>query len=126
MTIVSHGFKRQRIVDGHCTAIAWPLDRVEFVGIDPPGMEPTIDSVGVKLDKENAMKGVAQAIGEWTADPHGRGDSLRGKRKKRNPWGTWQGVFDKGEYEAREKSGLLIAGQGDSETLVDAAQRPWL
>jgi hypothetical protein len=126
MTIVSHGFKRQRIVDGHCTAIGWPLDRVDFVGIDPPGMAPMTGSVSVDLGKEDAIKGVAQAIGEWMVDPHGRGDSLRGKRKKRNPWGTWQGVFDKDKHEAREKSGLLITGQGDSETLVDAAERPWL
>ncbi|KPM34152.1 hypothetical protein AK830_g12418 [Neonectria ditissima] len=67
MTIVSHGFKKQRLVDGHCTAIGFPLERVSFVGIDPPGM------AAGDQDKQDAMKGVAAAMGEWTSDPHGRG-----------------------------------------------------
>jgi hypothetical protein len=44
-------------------------------------------------DKEDAMKGVGLALGEWKDDPHGTGEVLAGKRARRNPWGVWQGHF---------------------------------
>ncbi|KAH0492143.1 hypothetical protein TgHK011_007107 [Trichoderma gracile] len=114
LTIVSHAFKKPRLIDGHCTAIGFPLQRTKFVGIDPPGM----------MNGENVagMKGVGQAVDDWTRDPHGRGEVLAGKRRRRNPWGVWQGVFkDKGI----DKGGLVTEGEGEAETLVDGAPRPW-
>jgi hypothetical protein len=116
LTIVSHNFKRPRFIDGHCAAIGFPLERTRFVGIDPPGM--------VNGENEAAMKGVGQAVDEWTADPHGRGEKLAGKRAKRNPWAVWQGVFEK-ETDESSKGGLVTKGQGEMETLVDDAPRPW-
>lgn len=113
MTIVSHGFKKPRLVDGHCTAIGYPLDRVSFVGIDPPGM-----AAGAQ-DKQAALDGVSMALGEWREDPHGRGESLAGKRTRRNPYGVWQGVFGQGEVE---RGGLVLKG----EVLDEEATRPWL
>lgn len=121
LTIVSHGFKKPRIVDGHCVAIGWPLERVEYVGIDPPGMRPEASD-----SKEDAMRGVALAIGEWMEDPHGKGQSLKGKRRKRNPWDVWQGVFGKSERDSGSRSNLITRGQGEDETLVEDAVRPWL
>lgn len=108
------------MVDGHCAAIGWPLGRATFRGIDPPSMRPGAVS---NLD---AMKGVALAVGEWTDDPHGRGDSLRGKRERRNQYGVWQGVFGDGEDDVSKLSGLATEGTGDRETLIDDAKRPWL
>jgi len=92
ITIVSHGFKKERLVDGHCSAIGIDLERVNFIGIDPPGMI----AASKDQDKEDAMKGVGLALGEWKDDPHGTGEVLAGKRAKRNPWGVWQGHFPEG------------------------------
>lgn len=120
LTIVSHGFKKPRLVDGHCVAIGWPLERVSFKGIDPPGMKPGTG------DNVDAMRGVAQAVGEWAADPHGRGESLWGKRQRRNPWATWQGIFGEGQDEARARSGLITKGLEGDETLENSVARPWV
>lgn len=114
LTIVSHAFKKSRLVDGHCAAIGFPLERTAFIGIDPPGMESG--------ENEAAIRGVGQAVDEWTADPHGRGETLAGKRARRNPWGVWQGVF---EEAVRNKGGLVTVGEGEEETLVDGP-RPWV
>lgn len=119
LTIVSHNFKKPRLIDGHCVAIGWPLERVSFRGIDPPGM--TSGAAG----NVDAMRGVTQAVGEWARDPHGRGESLRAKRYRRNPWGVWQGVFEEGDDDARIRSGLVTSGMGAGETLEDGAVRPW-
>ncbi|CEI67322.1 hypothetical protein FVEN_g5777 [Fusarium venenatum] len=89
ITVVSHGFKKERLIDGHCSAIELNLDRVNFIGIDPPGMV----AASKDQDKEDAMKGVGLALGEWKDDPHGTGEVLAEKRAKRNPWGVWQGHF---------------------------------
>ncbi|KAK5992191.1 hypothetical protein PT974_05592 [Cladobotryum mycophilum] len=119
LTIVSHGFKKTRLVDSHCAAIGFPLERVSFLGIDPPGM-----SLGEE-GKESALKGVGQAMDDWTADPHGRGEKLAGKRAKRNPWGTWQGVSPEDVKNGVAKGGLVTRGEGEEETLVEDAERPW-
>ncbi|KAK7425202.1 hypothetical protein QQX98_000117 [Neonectria punicea] len=116
MTIISHGFKKPRLVDGHCTAIGFPLERVSFVGIDPPGM-----AAGHR-DKQGAMEGVVAAMREWTGDPHGRGTSLAGKRVKRNPWGVAQAVFAEG---GSERGGLVVKEEGGAEVLDEDAPRPW-
>ena len=115
MTIVSHEFKESRLRE-HCRAIGWPEDKTSFIGIDPPGM------AAGEADKAGALKGVSEAVGDWLSDPHGRGEKLRGKRMKRNPWVTWQGVFCQ---DVQESSGLKTVGTGDEETLVDDAPRPW-
>lgn len=86
------------------------------MGIDPPGM--------INGENEAAMKGVGQAVDEWTADPHGRGEKLAGKRAKRNPWGVWQGVFEE-NADGSGKGGLVTQGKGEMESLVDDAPRPW-
>ncbi|KAK0752421.1 Mur ligase [Schizothecium vesticola] len=58
LTLVSHGFKRTRLVAGHCAAIGFPLERVTFVGISPPGTD-------------EGAEGVQLALGQWEEDPHG-------------------------------------------------------
>ncbi|KAI1850562.1 hypothetical protein JX266_003844 [Neoarthrinium moseri] len=115
VTIVSHAFKRERLVDCHCGAIGYPLDRVDFIGVDPPGM----------LDGSNeaAIKGVVQAVTEWKEDPHGTGVSLAAKRSKRNPWGIAQGLFSAGEV--RERSGVQTKLLDGIEVLDPTAKQPW-
>jgi len=111
LTIVSHAFKKPRLVDHHCTAIGFSLDEVSFIGIDPPGLD-------------TADVGIGKALKEWKEDPHGRGDSLRGKRQRRNPWNRRQSIFDE-ENEHSDRGGLVTMGHSDEETLVDDAPRPW-
>ncbi|KAF4451587.1 hypothetical protein F53441_5443 [Fusarium austroafricanum] len=118
ITIVSHGFKKDRLVDGHCKAIGFPLGRVTFIGIDPPGMV----AVWKDQDKEEAMKGVGLTMGEWKDDPHGRGESLAGKRTKRNPWAVWQGVFPS---EDCDHGGLVVKMENGSEVIDEEAAWPW-
>lgn len=125
LSIVSHAFKKPRIVDGHCAAIGFPLKRVSFVGIDPPGMAAAQAGQGVRHGSgDEALVGVAKAVGEWLADAHGRGESLAGKRARRNPWGAWQGVF--GDADEVDRGGLVTRGEGSEETLDETAKRPWL
>ncbi|XXH04220.1 folylpolyglutamate synthase [Hypoxylon texense] len=115
ITIVSHAFKRERLVDCHCGAIGFPLDRVDFVGVDPPGM---IDGT-----KEAAFKGVAEAITQWKEDPHGKGDLLASKRRKRNPWGVSQELFLDKEDQIR--SGVQLISDEEEECLLEGASQPW-
>ncbi|KAH7148394.1 hypothetical protein EDB81DRAFT_649457 [Dactylonectria macrodidyma] len=122
ITIVSHDFKKARLVDGHCTAIGFPLERVSFIGIDPPGMAALAAGGAAGDDKEQAMKGVGMALGEWRSDPHGRGPGLAGKRARRNPWGVGQGVFGEG---VRDCGGLVLKEEKGGEVLDEDAVRPW-
>ncbi|OTB00840.1 hypothetical protein M426DRAFT_323951 [Hypoxylon sp. CI-4A] len=116
MTIVSHAFKRERLVDCHCGAIGFPLNKVDFVGVDPPCM---IDG-----SNEDAMKGVAEAIKQWKEDPHGKGELLASNRRKRNPWQVPQTFFT--SIGNRSLSGVrsTLIGEGE-ECLVEGVVQPW-
>ncbi|KAG9255721.1 uncharacterized protein F5Z01DRAFT_555879 [Emericellopsis atlantica] len=116
VTIISHDFKRPRLLDSHCRAIGYPLEQVEFIGIDPQSMR----------DRNNkaAWQGVATAMRDWEADPHGRGSKLTGKRSGRNPFNVWQGIFVE-EFQGRKASGLVTIGHGKDEILDTEASRPW-
>jgi folylpolyglutamate synthase len=127
LTIVSHGFKRNRLVDGHCAAIGFPLDRVGFVGIHPPG----VDGMGGLVEegagpeqKAEAMRGVQLAMGQWAVDPHGVGEELAGKRRARNCWGVQQRLFWDGEERLRSGVDVRVLEDG-SEALVEGGRRPW-
>jgi hypothetical protein len=121
LTVVSHDFKKTRIVDGHCAAIGFPLDRVVYVGIDPPGMtKPSVGCIG----KESAMAGVSQALDEWTKDPDGEGAILAGKRRRRNPWNITQMLFLNDEERKRSYIDTVQRGDG-SESFLPSSHRPW-
>jgi hypothetical protein len=109
-------------VDNHCSAIGFPLDRVSFVGIDPPFMTSTGGGEG---EKKEIMKGVAETADLWTEDPHGTGPVLAGKRARRNPWKVSQALLY--SHEEVVRSGLAIRRLEDgSETLIPDAPRPWV
>ncbi|PHH64249.1 hypothetical protein CDD81_4863 [Ophiocordyceps australis] len=111
MTLVGHGFKRARL-EAHVTALGFPGDRVRYIGLDPPGIEAGSE----------VLQGVKEAEEEWREDVHGRGERLAGKRRARNPWRVWQGVFVEGSGDA---GGLVTRRQGHEEMLDEAAARPW-
>jgi dihydrofolate synthase len=116
LTIVSHSFKRERLVDCHCGAIRFPLSRVDFVGIDPPGMRDGSNEV--------AIKGVVEAVTQWKDDPHGKGELLAGKRHRRNPWTIDQALFV--NEKERQDSGVRSMIYDDAqEYLIDGAAQPW-
>ncbi|KAK2596711.1 hypothetical protein QQS21_006226 [Conoideocrella luteorostrata] len=116
VTVVSHGFKKPRIM-GHCRVIGLSEDMVTFVGIDPPG------GMGDEGEAEGAMNGVKEALRDWQEDPMGRGEKLAGKRRRRNVWGVWQGVFEGGAGD--DKGGLEIELDREGERLVPEGRRPW-
>ncbi|KAI1452837.1 FolC bifunctional protein [Annulohypoxylon moriforme] len=115
LTIVSHAFKRERLVDCHCGAVGFPLDRVDFVGVDPPGM---IDG-----SNQAAIKGIVEAVTQWKEDPHGKGELLAGKRRKRNPWGIPQTLF--ANEDDRARSGVQSIAVGEEEHLIEGVSQPW-
>lgn len=123
LTLVSHAFKKVRIVGGHCAAIGFPLDRVQYLGVDPPSMIAGADGGGGVANK-GAMAGALAAVHQWSEDPHGTGELLAGKRAKRNPWGVDQKFFFSDEERYRSGLPTLSRGDGGDETLVDG-KRPW-
>ena len=117
LTIISHGFKRRRLVDLHCAAIGFPLERVAFVGTDPPVALATGEA-------ELVMASILKAEEEWDDDPRGVGESLASKRRNRNVWGVDQKLFV--EHWERQRSGLRTEFLDDgTETLMWTAPRPW-
>ncbi|KAK3946048.1 FolC bifunctional protein [Diplogelasinospora grovesii] len=119
ITIVSHAFKRTRLVDAHCSAIGFPLEGIDFVGINPPGMDAGSGDV-----KEDAMRGVQLAVGQWAEDPHGVGEALASKRAQRNCWNVDQHLFL--HKQERLRSGVQTRMLEDgTEALVDGGVRPW-
>ncbi|OHE90862.1 hypothetical protein CORC01_13839 [Colletotrichum orchidophilum] len=134
LTIVSHAFKRPRIIDGHCAAIGFPLERIRYIGIDPPGMKGAATATATTTTivtapgekggaKGGAIAGVQRAADEWTEDPHGVGPSLSGKRRARNPWGLEDCLF--ASDEERIQSGVATRIVDSHEALVEDAKRPW-
>jgi dihydrofolate synthase len=133
LTIVSHEFKRTRLIEGHCAAMGFPLDKVGFVGINPPGMDSLPSSSGTgeasldtpaSQDKVNAMPGIQLATGQWSEDPHGTGEALAFKRRQRNCWNVSQLLFQSDDERARSGARTRILEDG-SEALLEHADRPW-
>lgn len=124
ITIVSHEFKRSRIVNGHCAAIGLPLERIQLVGIDPPGMIPTSQGGG-DVPKTGAMVGVNLAVDQWAEDPHGAGPLLSGKRQARNPWRIDQKLFRTEHERASSGVSTQMLGGGGETLLDDDNERPW-
>lgn len=111
LTIVSHAFKRRRLVEAHCSALAFPLDKVHFIGINPPG-------IPVVVDREE------DAVDEWVKDPRGQSDGLKAKRARRNLWHVSQRLFE--SEDERQRSGIVTILLEDGEEILDGgAERPW-
>lgn len=116
LVIVSHGFKRERVIERHCKTIGFTQSRVSFIGINPP------EHLGI--GKPATMKGNAMALEEWTADPHGERDPLATKRAKRNPWATDQALF-KTKAEEAQSGVLLRVVPGVGQVLLSGVRQPW-
>jgi hypothetical protein len=134
ITIVSHEFKRARLVDAHCAAIGYPLHRVGFVGINPPGfavfgtgaseLEDAAAHGRLEGGKAAKMLDAHAVVGQWAEDPHGVGEVLAGKRTERNCWAVDQALFR--HDDERRRSGVqTVVLQDGAETLVSDVEQPW-
>lgn len=112
LTIISHQFKRRRLTEAHCTAVAFPLDRVNFVGINPPGVPEVVD-------REE------DAVSQWIADPQGISENLRAKRQGRNKWHVVQTLFLDDEERTKSSVETRLVDGGREEVLVEGGLRPW-
>jgi len=129
LTIISHGFKRERFLEPHIPALRFPLERVEFVGIDPGYM---IEG-NVEYNRERSEEvrgGLSQkGYGEWKKYLLGEGEVLRRKRAERNPWAVRQLWFESDEERKRSrvKSRTLSAGDGLllEERVLSGERQPW-
>lgn len=116
LTIVSHAFKRRRIIDLHCAAIRFPAHRVRFAGVNPPAE--------LLADNAAALRGIEEAEQQWADDPGGTGPVLSGKRVRRNPHGISQFFFS--STETLNRSGLrTVTAEGGSQAFAPDSPRPW-
>ena len=73
VTVVSWAFKEQRF-GLHREAIGWPARRFRFLGVNQPRELPA------------ALKGEAETVAHFRADPYGTGVTLGAKRASRDPF----------------------------------------
>lgn len=105
-----------RLTDEHCAAIAFPLERVRFIGINPPGL--------VLVD--GTLPQEAVAVQSWREDRHGMSPDLAAKRRRRNIYGVDQRLFLSDEERAQSGLKTELVDDGKEEVLVDGEPRPWI
>lgn len=111
ITIITHAFKRRRFLELHLPALRWPADRVDFIGINPPGTPLA------------ALEQAEQRNGWdlWALDRYGAGGDLSGKRRKRDVWGVQAAGYPE-EKIADERVRKLVRWKGPE---VFACRVPW-
>lgn len=123
LTVVSHAFKRRRLVDLHCAAIGLPLHNVRFLGTDPDGLPPP--NTNTELPQMHPFwRSVVEAEEQWSADPHGAGEPLAAKRRERNVWAADQRLFADEEEGERSRVRTRVLDDG-TQVLDGAGLRPW-
>ncbi|KAI9278291.1 hypothetical protein BDA99DRAFT_491753 [Phascolomyces articulosus] len=78
VTIVGFEFKRKRFQDLHMHALRFPIDRFEYIGIDPPF---DLEAASDRIAGENA-----NSFGPFSEDLYGCHAPLSQKRLDRNPF----------------------------------------
>lgn len=122
VTIVGHEFKRARFLELHVPACGWPLERVEYLGIDPGYMCESKAAWDAPRTQEVLMGERERGYRLWKDDPLGERDQLVSKRKIRNCWGVSQLFFE--NDDERHRSMVQSRIVGDEEFLV-AGLQPW-
>jgi hypothetical protein len=83
-------------MDLHIPAIHWPVDKVDFIGIDPQHMNSDMARAD-SVRKGERMNGFQP----WKMDMLGTGELLTEKRRRRNPWNVDQnGQRNRGTSES--------------------------
>ncbi|KAJ9611322.1 hypothetical protein H2200_004506 [Cladophialophora chaetospira] len=118
LTIISHSFKRARFLELHLSAIKYPLERVTYIGIDPP-----FDTARMsEIEEGDRLRG----YGAWKKDLYGASELLRSKREKRGWNEAAVGREIVGRYmdgEAKEGIERLLAWGSCSERYP--GRMPW-
>jgi hypothetical protein len=77
VSVVSFTFKRLRFETLHASALRWPVDRFDYVGVDPP------PSTGFDLS-ESSRGEYSNSLLPFTSDPYGcHSEVLQKKRRER-------------------------------------------
>lgn len=126
ITIVSHAFKRERFMALHVPALRIPLEKVDYVGINPGYMEEGSGEWDEVRADEVRRGEREKGLVVWRDDRVGMGQVLRMKRRDRNHWKVGQLFFASEEERARSgvRSEIIDLGDGLEETLKDEPQ-PW-
>lgn len=114
VTVVTHAFKRERVLGAHARALRWPEGGIRVVGVDPPFTE---------REFEEAREGERGAREAFERDKYGRLEPLAGKRRVRGfEPDKVERFFADVECEARE---LLRYSSRDDEGLTLPERFPW-
>lgn len=123
VTIVGHEFKRARFLELHVPACGWPLEQVEYLGIDPAYMCESEEKAWDACRTQEVLMGERErGYRLWKGDPLGEGEQLVSKRKIRNCWQGSQLFFE--NQDERHRSMVRTRILGDEEFLV-AGSQPW-
>lgn len=80
ITVISFTFKEWRFENLHATALGWPLEKFNYIGVDPPSSTGFDLEASTRGEQENAAK-------PFEKDPYGcHTPVLQEKRKARNPF----------------------------------------
>jgi len=93
ITIPGFEFKRSRFLDHHFPALKFPVNKVNYIGVDP---RPNYTKGSLEHEKyfndlANAEK--KNALTLFEQDPFGTGIVLSKKRKNRNPFNRYHGYL---------------------------------
>eukprot|EP01117_Protostelium_nocturnum_P008065 TRINITY_DN2871_c0_g1_i3.p1 TRINITY_DN2871_c0_g1~~TRINITY_DN2871_c0_g1_i3.p1 ORF type:complete len:238 (-),score=60.25 TRINITY_DN2871_c0_g1_i3:17-730(-) len=105
-TIVGFEFKRRRFVEIHRHALRFPMERFQYLGLDPPG-----DATAGEM---------ANSFGPFQEDLYGCHGSLSEKKKLRNPFRQYHGY----RYSCPELSALMTYCP-EKRTKVFSGELPW-
>ncbi|CCH46638.1 hypothetical protein BN7_6233 [Wickerhamomyces ciferrii] len=97
ITVPGFEFKRSRFLDYHFPALKFPIENVNYIGVDPkPDYEiGSLEHEKYFNDLSNAEN--RNALSLFAKDPFGTGEVLSTKRTKRNPFNRYHGYLHKHE-----------------------------
>ncbi|ODV61377.1 uncharacterized protein ASCRUDRAFT_34395 [Ascoidea rubescens DSM 1968] len=96
ITIIGYDFKKRRFLDNHVKALRFPIENVNYIGIDPSLVHDADDnhdnersiSMNEKFVQELNQLEYENAVRLFEEDPFGCGEKLMRKKIKRNPYNS--------------------------------------
>lgn len=83
ITVVGYEMKRRRFTELHRAAFRWPIERFEYIGIDPDGERALQAQEGERVN----------GYMPYTLDTYGCHDTLIAKRRQRNPFVRYHSYY---------------------------------
>ena len=106
MVIVSHAFKKRRFLELHLPALRFPVERCEFIGIDPCFSSDS--DGGQRRLQEIGAGDLKRGYGAWKEDLYGARALLVRKKTERG----WN------ERRERQLGEAIAAGEVSSEAML--------